>query len=469
MFRSLLKFAPVQAFSSLSVFFLIAIQTRFLTVKEYGLLALFLVLIEVFRAFVSQWLSTSMLRLYPASSYETKRLQAATTLKLIYGLWLPACGALALCLLSYDAFEVSTLGALAGLLLTKSIYLYFIDPARLDERASYYRKAVMTQSLLALVISILFLTFNNTADFAIYALTASYLIGGLWVYKKESEVSFDKDTAITFVRYGGPLLLVGLLSVIGTRIDRFFIADQLGLTETGVYSAVSGMLLGVMALVFMVVAMPLYPELTKLTNQSLELKKRHAQYFDLLMAITLPSLIGLCFLSTSLINIFLSDNYSDGSGDIFYILATSAFLLNLKGHYIDHGLQFSLKTKYLTVVSIFMMIINLVLLFALVEPLGLRGAAWASLLTNFGAVILTFLLAKNKDYNYSFGENFFKVVAASFLMAISLKFSNLFFKTESSLSEIIFKIIVGGLTYSVAILSMNAFNMRKQLLKGSSE
>ena len=52
MLKKLLSYAPVQIVSALSVFLLIAIQTRFLTIAEYGLLALVLVFMETTRAFV---------------------------------------------------------------------------------------------------------------------------------------------------------------------------------------------------------------------------------------------------------------------------------------------------------------------------------------------------------------------------------------------------------------------------------
>ncbi|MBJ7018622.1 oligosaccharide flippase family protein, partial [Vibrio cholerae] len=65
MIASLLKYAPVQVFSALSVFALIAVQTRFLSPENYGVLAVAMVVLELVRAFSAQWLNTSMLRLHP--------------------------------------------------------------------------------------------------------------------------------------------------------------------------------------------------------------------------------------------------------------------------------------------------------------------------------------------------------------------------------------------------------------------
>lgn len=65
MIASLLKYAPVQVISALSVFALIAVHTHFLTPEYYGVLAVAMVVLELVRAFSTQWLNTSMLRLYP--------------------------------------------------------------------------------------------------------------------------------------------------------------------------------------------------------------------------------------------------------------------------------------------------------------------------------------------------------------------------------------------------------------------
>lgn len=72
MIASLLKYAPVQVFSALSVFALIAVQTRFLSPEHYGVLAVAMVVLELVRAFSAQWLNTSMLRLYPGYSDRSK-------------------------------------------------------------------------------------------------------------------------------------------------------------------------------------------------------------------------------------------------------------------------------------------------------------------------------------------------------------------------------------------------------------
>lgn len=465
MLSSLLKFAPVQVFSSLSIFFLIAIQTRFLSVEEYGLLALLMVLIELFRACTSQWLSTSLLRLYPSASLQERRLQAVTALKIIYGLWLPACGGIALCLLAYNQFQADITVALACLLLAKSVYLYFVDLARLNERVGVYRKAVVTQSLMALILSFVFLNYQDSINNAVYALLSSYLLGLAWVYTNEKTVGFSRQTALKFIQYGGPLLFAGLLAILRTRIDRFFIADLLGLTETGIYAALSSMLLGVAGLVFMIVAMPLYPDLSRLTNQPAELELAHGKYLDMLMAVVLPSLIGLCFIAEPMTLIFLSKGYATKGSELFYIIAMSVFLLNLKGHYIDHGLQFLLKTKYLTFVSVIMLFVNIVLLLILIKPLGVYGAAWAGVLANFIALVLTATIAIKHGYRYSTGSDFGKVILSSFWMCCVLWVSSLLLPTDNDIKYLICLVLIGALSYGLAMVWLNGFGIQTQIVK----
>jgi O-antigen/teichoic acid export membrane protein len=115
MFRSLLNYAPVQVFSALSIFLLIAVQTSYLTVESYGLLAIFMLIMEVVRSCSSQWINTSLLRLYPSEKDPKRLALAATALKMIWGLYMPALGFVGLGLLYYQALELMSLLALGAL------------------------------------------------------------------------------------------------------------------------------------------------------------------------------------------------------------------------------------------------------------------------------------------------------------------------------------------------------------------
>lgn len=464
MFNSLLKFAPVQVFSSLSVFFLIAIQTRYLSVEEYGALTILMVMVEVSRAYASQWVSTSLLRLYPSASVEERKKLAPTGMLIIYGLCIPAILVFFALLINYEQYGKNTWIVISFLLVCKSVFLYHVDLARLTEKVQRYRKAVLTQSGLGLLLSFIFLEYSPTVNSAILALLISYILGAIWVRSNKVFSTISWTTASRFFKYGGPLLVAGMLSTLKSRIDRFFIADYLGLADTGTYAAISSMLLGVMGLVFMIVAMPTYPDLARLTRKPTELKKAHEKYLSILLGVTLPSLIGLLFVAESMIRIFLTEEYIDSGLSVFYILAFSTYFINFKNHYVDHGLQFLLKTKWLMVVSALMLMTNVFLLLFLLKMFGTQGAAISSLIVGFISILATSLIANMFGYQYSINLDSIKVMISSAIMGGGLFIEKHFQIIDGDIFKLAVSVITGVLLYGSSLIVLNTFGFRNYLV-----
>ena len=175
MLKKLLQYAPVQIISALSVFLLIAIQTKFLGVEDYGLLAIFFLVTEVVRSFSAQWVNTSMLRLYPAENSSNKAHFQTIAVCLLSALFVPASGIIVIAIFYYDLFTWTTFGYLSLTLLSKSAYLFLLDMARLNDQAGAYRLTTMLQSAISLIATYALLTYQASFASAILALIISYL------------------------------------------------------------------------------------------------------------------------------------------------------------------------------------------------------------------------------------------------------------------------------------------------------
>ncbi len=462
MLKKLMQYAPVQIFSALSVFLLIAIQTKFLGVEDYGMLAIFFLIIEVVRSFSAQWVNTSLLRLYPAASKENQNHYRTIAVYLLSALFLPAAGLVAAAIFYYEVFTWSILIYLSLLLLSKSAYMLLLDMARLNDRASAYRTTSMLQSLLSILLTYVFLSYSSVLESALLALAVSYVVVlPFVVIRVRLTILYDaKSLAIPMFTYGLPLLVSGTLASLSSRVDRLFIADSIGLVETGVYSALSNMLLGVMALVFMVVAMPLYPEMTKAINNKAKLAVLHAKYFKMLMLVSLPALIGVCLIAEPMISLFLTAEYLQYGVELFYILALSVFILNVRGHYVDHGLQFTLNTHFLPFIVGVSIIINIALLSILLGEYGLYGAAVASLVTNIITLCISFVVAKRKGYQYHFSVDLIKIIFASAVMTVVMLFLRSVLAVHSNGFQLSILISCGALSYAGMHFLLNTANVR---------
>ena len=459
MLKSLLKYAPVQIFAAISVFALISIHTKLLTTTEYGMLALMLLTVEVVRAVAAQWVNSSMLRLLPSKKEEEYEHFAAIATSIIFCCTLPALALVILGLYLTDLLTFYTFIVTFLLFLTKAFYLFYLELARVMERLNQYRVAVLTQSIMAIVFTGGLLFFYPDTLSALCALFLSYIAAGSIVFKplKFSISKLRTADAQAIFSYGLPLMASGLVAAISSRLDRYFIADHLNLAQTGIYAAISNILLGIGALIFMVVALPGYPELTKKINNKAELYKAHGEYLTLLCLIALPALVGFCLLAEPIMKLLLSEEYLSQGSTIIYILCAGVFFVNLKAHYIDHGLQFSLNTKYLPRISIFSLVVNLTLLITLIPLYGLIGAASAFFIASLISFSVALFLSIKKGYRYSVPLQVYKIIISTVCMAIFLPELRTykFLVMNIPILNIIFDVVIGLFLFLLVLTSLN--------------
>jgi O-antigen/teichoic acid export membrane protein len=465
MLKKLLSYAPVQIISALSVFLLIAIQTRFLTVAEYGLLALVLVFMETTRAFVAQWINVSLIRLLPAESKKGKKELLTLSFQLLLFLIVPGSISLALCLLFSDELSIILWLALSSLLICKSFFLYFQELFRLSDNAKKYRYAVSLQALLSVLLTLLFLSWSSSIVVALFALVLSNLIPCLLSYNIipsiGSKISSDKKNE--FIAYGLPLLFSGVLITLSTRVDRVVISELLGLDAIGMYAAFSNMLIGVMALLFMIIALPLYPELTKHTACKDSLYKTHQNYLNMLLLVTVPATVGIALVASPLIEILLGENYKNIDVSLFYWVTFSVFCMNLKAHFIDHGLQFTLKTKVLPYISVVLLILNLLLSYMFIQKFGLIGAGYALALTQVSGLMLSYVFAKKYGYNYPVPVNLFAILLSTVAMAVIVISLSSLLSSISIVVSLCLTILAGVLAYAFVHLVLNTMGCRSYI------
>jgi len=208
----------------------------------------------------------------------------------------------------------------------------------------------------------------------------------------------------------------------------------------------------------MVVAMPLYPSLTKVASDKELLKVEHSKYLDILVAVSLPALIGLCVIAEPLLKLFFNERYLSFGVELFWLLALSIFILNFNGHYISHAFQFRFKTHLLPWITGLALIINVTLLLLLLTPFGIYGAAYSSLICNLLILISSAGCAFRFGYCYRLGRNGFKVIVSSLAMLVGLLTTNALIGGMDSIARLIVLVATGAITYGFVLISQNSFD-----------
>ncbi len=465
MLAKIKTYAPVQVVSAVSVFALIAVQTRFLSVSDYGLLAVLLVILECNRATLVQWVNSSLIRLYPSANDENKAQLIGLSSRVFWALSCVACGTIAVCLVAFSQWSLGNFVCVFTLFLTRAFYNYCIERARVEERHSDYRKSVLTQAIFSVVLSYIALFIEPSLFSAFSALIVSLMASIIFTWQRAPLVKeHSEQLSKTFYSYGLPFMLTGALGILAARSDRLFIAHFTSFEEAGLYAATANMLFGVMSLVFMVIALPLYPELTKLTRQPEALKRQHGIYAGYLWALSLPALVGLCILSKEVIAVFLGAKYSQVNPWIFYLVASATFIINFRYHFLDHGLQFALKTKWLPVVTTVTLAIQLITAFALVPALGALGAAIALFAAMSVAAMTSFYMGCRFGYRYALPKYWIRTLLATLVLSCGVAVTKWNMSSFSSLSVLLVCSTVGLTSYIVTHYLLNTFELRSKLV-----
>ncbi|NRB67085.1 MAG: polysaccharide biosynthesis protein [Vibrio sp.] len=468
MIKKLFTYAPVQIFSALSLFALIAVQTRFLLPQEYGFLAVLMVIVEASRSVLIQWINNCLIRFYPSAERDRQKQISATVVRWLIGNILFSFFVIGVLVALLTEFEWRVFFVVYAFFVTKALYLFSIEYARVNQKSGHYRWSVMTQAVMSILMTVLFLSLLPSLEVALLSLVVSYSVGaaicvgaGAWHRKVVPETALKKE----LFSYGAPLMLSGLLGILAARSDRLFIANLTGLEQAGQYAAIANLLFGIMALVFMAIALPLYPELTKLTEDRTRLIAKHKMYSGLLFALSLPATIGLCLLAPALVGIFLGDAYADIDITTFYLVAAAALLFNLRAHFFDHGLQFTLQTKYVPLIMAVVLLVQVLAAFALIPQLGALGAAIGILLAMFVGLLITAFVGWKAGYRYPVPESALKTVIASGVMALAILVVQPFLGYINDVLVLIISIGIALATYVLVHFLLNSFEIRSSLLK----
>lgn len=461
MIVSLFRYAPVQIFSAISVFALIILQTKYLEPENYGLLTVVMIVLELVRMIGTQWLNVSMLRLMPVGDVVEKKEIEDTTLLLMI------CGCLIgfliiiLGLKLYGILSWKVFGLLSCLLVFKSYYQYCLEVARLHENVNKYKKAIVAQAALTILLSWYMLSVSPELNTAIIALLLSYVISSA-IFKLPEKPVFNKNQAKSIMKYGLPVMISGGVALFSSRLDRLYVASLIGLGAAGVYAAQANFITGVLSLVFMVIAMPLYPDIIKEVKNNELLVKKHSQYLSLILMIGIPSVFGMLILSQNILGLFLGDMYLSKNDNLFNILLAAIFVSNIKAHYVDHGLQFLLLTKKLVWVSFVGLILNIVLIPILVKSHGVVGGASSLLFVNTFVLVLSAILSIKNGYKYSVSSDVIKVFLSAGLMAFFLHLTIIyFFGSKIELCDFALLIVAFSSFYFLFLYVLNFMNFQK--------
>ncbi len=284
-------------------------------------------------------------------------------------------------------------------------------------------------------------------------ITLVLLLAFLW---KEVSLTFDWKVLKNLLSYSVHLLSASFLFLVTNLIDRYLILHYYSLEEIGIYAigVKISSLVGLGTGAFTVAWFPIAMKIKDDDDASSIYKKVHNLYFLL----ALGALFVLFLFRKELILIFAPD-YMES----YRLISILSLFLIVHGAMFFYGLALHIKNKakYLTISSVFSVVINLVVSVVLLNFIGLEGIAWGTLVGSFSWIAIQYYLC-NRIYEIKFN---YLLSLGVLLFLIVVDFMVEYYDmctTELSIYSIAFK-IVGSLLVLLGVyhIRINGSTLKK--------
>ncbi|HNR48294.1 MAG TPA: oligosaccharide flippase family protein [Bacteroidia bacterium] len=282
------------------------------------------------------------------------------------------------------------------------------------------------------ILSQLAVTFYSPSIGVGYVFLSNVLASGftvLLLFREYRYFTFQIDKVLLrnmFV-YALPLMIAGFAGMINETLDRAiykFIAPNpdTALRELGIYSACYklSIIMTLFIQTFRYAAEPFFFAQHKQDNQR--------SVYALVMTyfvITCSVIFLAVMLYLDIIQLFIGEKFRSGLGVVPILLMANMCL----GIFYNLSMWYKLteQTQYGAYFSIFGGILTVILLFVLIPLFGYMGAAWATFITYFAMMILSYVTGqKNYPIPYKVKDDFITVVLALMCYGIAYSVQSLF-------------------------------------------
>lgn len=382
-------------------FLLLPVLTRVLTPADYGTLAMFGIVLSVVGAFTGLSVHGAIGVRY----FQIEKLELAEYVGACVGILVVSTSVIFLLVAIFGEWLSAVSGVPSDWLLVAVVLsgFQFLANIRLSlwqvsGEAKKYGAFQITQSLLNAAVSLVLILMIGMAweGRALGQSVAVILFGviALWWLLKDSLVQFPagwrKHTrdALTF---GVPLIPHAIGGLLIVAADRFIIVRLLDVAHAGVYMVALqvGQALGLITESFNKAYAPwLMKNLTKPTD-ALRISIVRGTYLYFFLVITIAAAFGL--LAPMFLNFLVGESFQAAGNVVIYIALGFAF----GGCYymVTNYIFFESKTKVLALVTFVSGLINIPLMFVLVEHNGIVGAGQAFMLIQALSFVGTWWLA----------------------------------------------------------------------------
>lgn len=215
------------------------------------------------------------------------------------------------------------------------------------------------------------------------------------MYVKKVDFTFCRQ----FIFYTLPITLSSGMTYIVDYFDRYYINILLRAEDLGIYSAIYTLSQQSVGVILMSLNVAFYPFIIKAFETE---KSKYVQYRSSYFAIIFLFVFSIFFYSSlfsdEIIKLVLGAEFESGA-KAFTIIIFAICLGCLKSYFFDLHYLLEKKTSFLFYNAIFSAAVNIALNLLLIPLYGINGAAIATCITFFIAIIISFSFSKKERLN----------------------------------------------------------------------
>lgn len=454
-------------FAGIIGFISIVLYTRILVPDEYGRYALILVYVNLINSLLYQWFRLGLIRYIP--KFQKKDSMYNRLLSTVIICYIACC----FITLLVGVFLV-TLGFQS--ILQVSIILVFLWTTAWFELSQAIQRSKLKPVRFGIMTGMKSLTSLLFGGIALYlgygeiglliGISFGTLITNLVFIKEwntKSKLSFDRSIILELMKYGLPLIISGGMAYIMQSIDRVMIGTLMGESAAGIYSVTFDFALQTIGMLMMIVNLSALPlVIRKLESEGyISAQEQLIQNYQLLLAISLPAVLGLTVLSSNITSVVFGSDFKEQATMILPIISFAMLFQGLKAYYTDNSYQLGRTTYKQAFPVITGIIMNVLLNLFLIPKLGLLGASLSSLIAYCSSFLTNWFVAKKIFYLPFPVVETLKIVVASSVMASVL----VLLQNQTGLLSLIFQVSVGIIVYGVTFILLNIMKLRTILLR----
>jgi len=446
-------------------FFAVTAYTRLLSPAEYGVYVVGISLAGILGAIFFAWIKLSVSR-YQAMSAEvdfrgTAMVAFALTVAVL-------CATTPLVLLFRSDISVELL--LASMFV--AIMANAVDVGQEFERAKLrpYRFAAI--AIVRSVSSVGFGLVGIWLGWGGLGLLAAFGLGSLagivlnLAGDRSRIARFQRSQFMQLARYGLPLTLAGLSVAVYSACDRLIVAYLLGKDAAGIFGVAADLPRQFMVMIASSVAAATVPLVFRSLseNSSETTRERLTESLELLLAVVAPVAIWLALAADQVAGTLVGIDFRAGVSALLPTLVLARLFGIANQFYVQISFQLAERPFMLAAQSFLTLVVSVILMFALIAPYGLYGAALATLATEaIGFLVAVVLMHRAHPVPFELNR-----LAGIALSAAVMAAAILVARSQTGGTGLVSLIIVslaGGFAYAVAVWLLNVANVRTLSLR----